>query len=576
MLQGGNVQVRTKKFAIGLTGALVASSLVLAACGGSSANTTPAPAGSGSSSAAVPVVGGEVVIRVPSDPDTMAPFWITSVYASHVTNRIYGDGLLTIDYDLKPAPALAEALPEIGPDQKTYTFKLRKGIKFHDGKEVKAEDIVFAYEILMDKDYAGPAKSIVAPLESVKAIDEYTIEFKTKDVFAPFMYGTATVFPLPKHLLKDIPIKELASNDFWKSKPIGAGPFKFVEWKSGQHVLLERNAEYYAKDETRAKGGKVGPFIEKIRYKVIPEDPTAIAALEAGEITYLDRLEGDNVNRLKQDFADRLNAYEWDRMGYGFQQFNNQNWPTDIKEVRQALSHALDEKAILAGLMDNQGSVPPGFVPPIHWVFDNTVKGYEHDPKKAEELLQKAGFKKGASGFYEKDGKVLKIKYVGSKGSPLVEGIALQSKKDWNAIGIDVELIMVDFNTQLDKHLKPGDFHVSFGGLTFAVDPHFSFDGFTSKNIRLDAKGVNQGSNRSRYSNPQVDDLVEKAGKTLDLEQRKKLYQEAQRLIIDDAASNWVYVNRYHDFATKKLNAINQQGYGLTLQFTDQWFLSAK
>lgn len=573
-----------RKYGIGFTSLLVASSLVLAACGGGAKDSGTAPTQGANTNAPAtkkaPAVGGEIVRDVPADPDTLAPFWLSSTYAAYAVDRIYGNGLLTIGPDLKPAPALAEAMPTVSADQKTYTFKLRKGIKFHDGKEVTAHDIVFAYEILMSPDYKGPSKTTVAPLESVKALDDYTVEFKTKEVFAPFLFGTASVPPMPKHILKDVPVKDMGAWDGWKTKPVGAGPYKLTEWKTGQYVLLERFADYWEFGKPGVNGGQIGPFVEKLRLRVIPEANTAIAALEAGEIDFMTSVDSTHIDRLKNDYKDKLQAFDWDRMGYGYQTFNNELFPTNIKEVRQALSMALNEEAIIKGVLDNKATIPPGFIPPIHWAYDKTITGYTYNKQKAIELIEKAGFKKNAQGIYEKDGKPMKLKYVGTKGSSIVEGIALATQKDFKEIGVEVELVMVDFNTLLDKHLKPGDYHITFSGLSFTVDPHFAFDAFHSKNIRKDDKGVAQGTNRARYSNPKVDALIEKGEKTVDPNERLKIYQEAQKLIVEDAPMNWVYVNKWTDFAKKSIKGIvNINGYGIYntgQNYVHQWYVSEK
>lgn len=469
---------------------MLAAALVLTGCGKGSSGEDPGDGGKEEPGTVVkkPAVGGEVVFHVPADPDTFAVFWLTSAYAAEVTDRVFGNGLIRIGYDGTPEPHLALAMPQVSADQKTYTFKLRDGIKFTDGKPVTAHDIVFSYEILLSDDYQGRSKGTVDPIATVKAIDDMTIEITTKEVFAPFLFGSASVPPLPKHILKDVPVADMAAHDFWKT-PVGAGPYTLQEWRSGQYTLLQRNPDYWEVGEPGVKDGTVGPYIETLRLRVIGENNTAIAALEAGELGFMDSVDPGQVDRLKADMKDKLDAYDWNRMGYGYQTFNNDKFPTNIKEVRQALSYALNREDILAGILDGHGTVPPGFVPPIHWVFDSSVKGYPLNPAKAAELLEQAGFKKNAQGVLEKDGQPLLIKYAATKGHPLIDGIALQSQKDWEALGAKVELIMVDFNTLLDRHMKPGDFNVSFSGLGFSADPHFSFEGYHSRNIRLDGQG---------------------------------------------------------------------------------------
>lgn len=564
-----------RKYLVGFLSVLLAASLLASACttkkptdGGT---TTPTPT-TPSPTAGKPAPGGEIVFDVPDDPDTFAPFWLTSAYAAEVTDRVYGGGLIKIGYDYKPETDLAEAMPKISADNKVYTFKIRQGMKFSDGKPVTAKDFEFTYNILLNADYAGPYKTTVKDIASVKALDDYTFEITLKAPFAPFVYGGASVHPVPKHLLESVPVKDMAGWEGWK-KPVGAGPWKLVEWKSGQYTLLERNPDFWSFNKPGVKEGLVGPWADKLRIRVIAEENTAMAALEAGELSFRDSVEPAHVDRLKKDFADRLTAFDWNRMGYGYQTFNNEAWPTNIKEVRQALTYALNRPAIISGVMDNKASLPAGFIPPIHWAFDKTLQPYPYDPAKATQLLEGAGFKKNAAGIYEKDGKALKLKYVGTKGSSIIDGIALQSQKDWKAIGVDVELVMVDFNTLLDKHMKPGDFHVTFSGLGFSIDPHYSFDqNFNSANIILDSKGVNSGSNRARYKNPEVDKLIEQGKTTTDMAARLKIYQDAQKLIMADAPANYIYVNMWTDFAKKDIKGVvNWDGYGINTSLMDQW-----
>jgi peptide/nickel transport system substrate-binding protein len=525
-----------------------------------------------------PAVGGEVIFDVPDDPDTLALYWLNSAYAAEITSRVYGDGLMRIGFDYKPEPALAETQPTISADGKTYTFKIRQGVKFHDGKPLTANDFEFSYNVILSDDYQGPDKSSYDMIASVKATDASTFVITLKEAFAPFLFGGASLQPIPKHIWEKVAVKDMESSELWKN-PVGAGPYKFVEWKPDEYVLVQAYAEYWEMNKPGVEKGTFGPWIEKVRMKVVPEENTAMASFEAGELSYRTSVEPSNVDRLRKDFADKLVGYDWDRMGYGYQTFNTRKFPTNIKEVRQALSFGLDREAIKAGVMENKASVPPGFIPPIHWAFDKTITGYKFDQAKAAELLAKAGFKKNAQGILEKDGKLLELDYIGTRGSSIIEGIALQAQKNWGDLGIKVNVQLVDFNTLLEKHMEPGNFHVTFSGLGFSTDPHYSFDqNYHSKNIRIDGTGNNTGSNRAFYSNPKIDELIEKGARTTDLNERLKIYQEAQKIIIDDAPANWIYVNKWSDFAKKDIQGVvNWNGYGIgTVQYMNQWYLNTK
>lgn len=576
-----------RKYLVGFLSLLVAASLVLAAC------TTKKPSGNDNNNGnsgnngnngnpgqtvKKPAAGGEVIFDVPDDPDTLALYWLNSAYAAEITDRVYGFGLMRIGFDYKPEPALAETQPTISADGKTYTFKIRSGVKFHDGKPLTAHDFEFSYNVILSNDYQGPDKSSYDMIQSVKAKDDSTFEIVLKESFAPFLFGGASLQPIPKHIWEKVAVKDMESSELW-TKPIGAGPYKFAEWKPDDFVLVERYADYWEMNKPGTENGTIGPWIEKVRMKIVPEENTAMASFEAGELSYRTSVEPSNVDRLRKDFADKLVGYDWDRMGYGYQTFNTRKFPTDIKEVRQALSYGLDREAIKAGVMENKASVPPGFIPPIHWAFDKTISGYKFDAKKAADLLAQAGFKKNAQGILEKDGKILELQYVGTRGSSIIEGIALQAQKNWGDLGIKVNVQLVDFNTLLKKHMEPGDFNVTFSGLGFSNDPHYSFDqNYHSKNIRIDGNGNNTGSNRAFYTNKKVDELIEKGARTTDLNERLKIYQEAQKIIIDDAPANWIYVNKWSDFAKKDIQGVvNWNGYGIgTIKGMNQWYLNAK
>jgi peptide/nickel transport system substrate-binding protein len=153
---------------------------------------------------------------VPDDPDTLAPYWLTSAYADEVVYRVYGDGLVRIGFDYKPEPAVAEKWT-VSPDGTTYTFNIRKGIKFHDGQPLTAKDVEFSYNILLSDDYQGPNKSDVKEIASVKAVDDSTFEIKLKQAFAPFLFGGASEYIVPKHIFEKVAIKDMASSDLWLS-----------------------------------------------------------------------------------------------------------------------------------------------------------------------------------------------------------------------------------------------------------------------------------------------------------------------------------------------------------------------
>ncbi|HWI52361.1 MAG TPA: ABC transporter substrate-binding protein, partial [Symbiobacteriaceae bacterium] len=352
----------------GLIGLLLVTSLTLSAC------TTRDNTGDGVQSTGVmnvgrPAVGGEVVFAEPSDPTTLAVFWAKSASDYAVINQVYGDGLMRLGFDHKPEPALAETPPVVSSDGRTYTFKVRQGVVFHDGSPLTAYDFAFSYSVVLSPDYVGVYNGAFSMIDSVEAKDDYTLDIVLKAPFAPFLFEGASLPPVPRHIFGSINVKDLPTAKQWQ-KPVGAGAFKFVEWKFGQYVLLGRNPDYWERGKQRGANGTLGPWIDTVRMRIIADENARVAALEAGELSFLEGAPPAAADRLMSEYKDRFVRYDWDRPGYGFQTFNTEAFPTNIKEVRQALSYGLNREAIRTGVLKGRATVPPGFIPPVSWAFD--------------------------------------------------------------------------------------------------------------------------------------------------------------------------------------------------------------
>lgn len=538
---------------------------LVAACGGSKP-TAPAPE-TGDSGANQPKLGGTLRFAMTADPDVLNPYFGRSAYGFYVTTPVFGSGLLQVNEQHQPVPWMAKAYNH-SDDNLTWTFTLRDDIKFQDGQPLTADDVVFSYHIPMDKEYTGIYKSDFDEVKEVSALDPRTVQIILKEPYAPLLLNTATRPILPKHAFPaGISVKDMATHPFSK-KPIGAGPFKFVDWKTGQYVEMEANPDFFL-----AKEGK-GPFIQTVRIKIISETQVAVAALEAGEIDLYGNMEAQFVDRFKTDFKDRLIAYDWERRGFGFITLNNERFPTNIKAVRLALTMALNRDAIIKGPLDNKAVVPAGPIPPASWAYDRNVKGIGYDPAAARKLLDEAGIKLDAKGVRSADGKPLVLEYAATKGSPLIEAIALQAKKDWTDLGFQVTVNFVEFNTLLEKYLEPGDFNATFSGFNLSVDPDSFYNIYHSSQAKKNDQGLVMGNNNARYINPASDKLLEEARHTFDTEKRKQLYSEFQRLVIEDAPHIWIYANHYTDFASKRVKGVvNVPGSGADLDFLYRWYI---
>ncbi len=551
-----------RKLSLGLS-LLLAASLVLSACSSQPAKED-AKSSSGEQTTQTdtakkgePAVGGQLILRMDKDPDNFNPILSGTAYGSMVIDQVYAT-LFEFNENWEPEPYVAESW-EFSNDNKTLTIKIREGIKFHDGAELTAEDVVFTLGTLMDPDYTGPRASSMEPVESIKALDKYTVEINLKYPYAP-LFEDLNYGILQKKLFEGYPIAEMEKHPV-TMEPVGAGPYKFVEYKRGQYVLLERNDEWFMSDHYNG-----APYIKELLFKVIPEDSTALAALENGELD-VDTPPPSEVSRLKQDYKDQLIPIDYKRNGWGYMTFNVTRPHLDNKLVRQALTYGLDRQSIIDGVMDGRAVIPPGPIPPVSWAYDPSIKPFPYDPEKARELLEQAGYTMGEDGYYYKDGEKLKLGFYASAGSSLIEGIAAIAKNNWKEIGVELDVQLMDFNALIENYMKPGKFDISFSGFNLGLDP--------DQYVLWHSSQVN-GFNRGRYSNPDVDRLLEEGRKVTDPAERKKIYSEFQKIWVDDAPAILIYSNNYTDMVSTKVKGgiVNFPGSGASKIY--RWWIEEK
>lgn len=555
-----------------LVGLLLVTAVALTACGGAKKTPAAPPAQNQPGTPKKAAFGGEWIRPLDAEPDSFHYGFLQTAYGSAVAAQILGCGLLDTDEKWNPRPCLAKEMPKVSADNKEYTFTLRDNILFHDGTPMTAADVEYTFnDFYLNKDYTGSASNYMkSVLESVKATDAKTVVFKLKNVYAPFLTEHPQYPIFSKNYYGKVAVKDQEKHEI-AMKPMGAGPYTLKEYKQGQYVLLEAFEKYH-----KAGGEKDGPFIKNVRMKIIPDDNTRIAALEAGETQACLNCPPQHVDRLKQTQTDKLIAYDWPRNGFGHIRFNNEKWPTSEKVVRQALTLAINRPAIIQGVLNGKAIVPPGPIPnPVSPWYNQNLKPAGYDPKAAEKLLDEAGYVKGADGVRSKDGKRLTLSFNGTKGSPIIDGISLQAQKDWKAIGVETKIELVDFNTLLANHVRPGNFHAAFFATGPGLDPDGLYTLLHSSEAKPDAAGQVKGSNTARFRNTRIDQLLEKGRTTIDRTERKKIYDEVQAIFSEEAPWILMYSNMYTDFVAKKVQGVtNVPGYGVS--YMQQWFIETK
>ncbi|MFQ6050063.1 MAG: peptide-binding protein [Candidatus Hydrothermarchaeota archaeon] len=435
------------------------------------------------------------------------------------------DRLIGIDpKTLEPYPRMAESW-NISEDGLTYTFHLKKGIKFHDGHEFTAEDVKFTYDTFKDPNTNAPNQADVANLESVEIIDNYTVAFHLKKPDCAFLIATGYGI-LPAHLLKGVDINTAEFN----TRPIGTGPFKFKEWIPDDHITVVAFDDYY--------DGR--PYLDQIIYKVVPDAIVLQEQLYTGEVD-VTTIEPDQVPRFLEN--PNIDVYVYDTLAYGYIGFNLKNeFFKDIR-VREAIAHAIDKKTIVQEVFFGYGEECNVPMAKISWAFNPNVKAPEYNVELAKKLLKEAGFEDiDGDGILEKDGKKFKFTLITNKGNKQREKIAVIVQDQLKDLGIKVEVQYLEWPTFIDK-ITGKDFDACVLGWGLGIDPDASSIWHSEK-----AGTFNFISYHNEKVNKILDEAISVPG--CDKEERKELYWRFQ----EEIAKDYPYIFLYYRKAVVGVN----------------------
>jgi len=464
------------------------------------------------------------------------------------TTKIF-ESLLKYDFNLNPKPNLAESW-EISPDGLKYTFKLRRNVRWHDGKPFTADDVVFTYA-----DYSievHPRARQVFERTRVSKIDDYTVEFALKEPFAPLIRSfDLCCLIVPAHLYKGTDFRNNPNN----LKPVGTGPFKFKEWKRGEYIHLVRNDNYW-------RDGL--PYLDEIYYRFVPDAASRALALETGQMQLATQndLELFDVNRLaKLGHLDMTTkGWEWGSPIVWIE-MNLRKKPFNDKRFRQALMYALDRKYFRDVIFQGSANLATG---PVHSgspFYEPNVTPYVQDTAKAEALLDEMGLKRGA------DGKRTTIKLLGLPYGEVWNRAAEYTRQALRKVGIEVILEPSDAAGWAER-TRNWDFEMTMYFLTTLGDPALGVSRtFLSDNQK---QGV-LFTNHAGYANPEVDALFNKAAISTSDDERKKLYSQVQKILVDDAAVLWLVELIWPTVYSKKLHNAVTDASGPNGSFAETW-----
>jgi len=463
------------------------------------------------SAVAAPKQGGTLNLLVTPEPPTLVTV-VTTAGPTQKVNAKVTEGLLTYDKALKPQPLLATSW-SVSKDGKQYTFQLRKGVKWHDGKDFTSADVAFS--LLAVQKYNSRGKSTFAPIAEVKTPNPHTaVVLLSKP--APYLLSalSANEAPIiPRHLYEGTDIPTNPHNN----APIGTGPFKFKEWVRGSHIVYERNPDYWDKPR---------PYLDRIVVKIIPDAGARLIALETGEAD----IGGENPVPLSE--IERIKANPKlgiETAGYSYSptqtriEFNLDNTYLKHLKVRQAIAHAINRDVLKYTVWYGYAvDSPTPITPELAAFHDKTPSPYEFNVKKAEQLLDEAGFPRGADGVRFR----LTHDYM-----PYGDGykrVGEYVKSALGRIGIEVTLRAQDYPAWIKRVYTTREFDFTNHLISNLSDPTVGVQRlYWSKSFR---PGVAFG-NGSHYNNPEVDALLEQAAEEVDAGKRVELFHKFQRIV---------------------------------------------
>jgi peptide/nickel transport system substrate-binding protein len=503
-----------------------------------------------------PVRGGVARIVV-QEPPILTSAFITTMNIGMVSSKIL-EGLVSYDLDLKPVPALAESW-ETSEDGLRVTFNLRKNAKWHDGTPFTAADVRFSLLEVWKKLHPF-GRAVYANVTEVETPDPYTAVFVLS---APALYllnyaNTYGSQILPRHIYEGTDILKHPAN----SAPIGTGPFKFKEWVRGSHVTLDRNAEYW-------QDGK--PYLDGIIFRFIPDAVARGVALEAGEVdvTIGSLIPVTSLRRFSDKAKYTINTDDGRFLASIFlAQINVRRPHLGDKRVRQALSHAIDREALVRLVWQGYGKPATGPIPSSVAQYYQRGTPQAFDPKRAEQLLDDAGLKRGA------DGKRFRINLVSGSGDSLESNRAGEFIKQYlGRVGIEVDLIIEDSAAYLRRIYTDADYDIMTSSLHRLPDPTLGVQRlYWTKNI---IKGA-PWTNGSGYSNPELDQIMEAAAAEGDPAKRRSLVARWQEIAQEDVPILDLVELTWTTVSTARFRKERPQGDGMFAGLEDAWLVPAR
>lgn len=512
-----------------------------------------------------PVSGGELVVRLGTDPPSLNTTIDSDWAAGHITDGNIYESLVKIDpYDhpsYRHQASLAESW-EIGADQRTYTFRLRHHVKWHDGHPFTSRDVIATFTKIQDPTTkAMHVRSYTQDIESFEAPDEFTVRFRFKKPYFLVMDGIFANVPIqPSHVLEKLTGSEYneAEKNSLNRHPIGTGPFRFESWVTNQRISLLRNHDYWGR----------GAYIDKLTFRIVKEGTIALELAERQELDIVQRVPAEHWAKMSEARFrakyHRLLSYD---SNYWWIGYNQTKKIFQDKHVRRAMTMLVDRPGMISALQYGLARPTACHFYAESDACDPALKPLPYDPVAAVRELESAGFKDtDGDGIRDRDGVPLRFTLMISAVSDDAAKMGTLLKESLARAGVDMKLQRVEWSAFI-RRLRERDFDAC--SLLWA-----------SGSPRSDptqiwhSSSIKGGSNFIGFSNARADQLMDEARGVLDDEKRNRIYREFGRILYDEQPYTWILIRPQLTLIHRRVHGVRASLSGL--QYNDMWLVGPR
>ncbi|MGH9868487.1 MAG: ABC transporter substrate-binding protein [Candidatus Polarisedimenticolia bacterium] len=484
--------------------------------------------------------GGRVVIGVRGDVDSLNIYTASTILSQEVANLLFPHLATEKDDFLEGPPTFDPALASrwvFSEDGLTLDFHLDERMRWSDGRPVTSRDVLFSHQAAVSPDVAWVGREVKEFIQSVIAPDDRTVRFRFTRRYPYQLMDAVEGNILPEHHYVAIPFADWPKREFGTA-PVVSGPYRLVEHRPGEAVVLEANPGY----------GGTAPRIPRVVFRVLPDVATLLAELESGGIDVMENVPAAQAGRLAAN--PRLELVRVHDLSYTFVCWNLRSPLFSDPRVRRALTLAIDRQAIVDGILMGNGRVLATPIMSLFWAFDPAIAPWPHDVKAARALLAEAGWADtDGDGVLDKEGRAFRFVLETNQGSALRHDVAVMVQDHLKKVGIDARPRVLEWRAYLEKH-DAHDFEAFVGG-------HREATKVDLKSL-LHSSAMTGGYNHAGYASGAMDGLIDKARMETDTARARALWSGTQKLFHDDQPFTVL-------FEMQRINAVSRRIEGVRM-----------